>query len=198
MFNSPTPIFDSQLRLGMDVTLTTLEEVEHQLNAALCQRTFGFAEALRLVVDLYLEQRIANTHLDEDGDMLLFQAGAYGFGDEKNVYTLDITRQIISADTEGADEFDEDLLDAEDWDDSGSEDEDWEDENWEDDERMQQLSLSFVYSLADDETPPAGTAFWCASPESVEAFFAELATQAAFQWAQDKVAVQWQLRTYDV
>ncbi len=58
------------------------------------------AEATRLMLAFYRSVRAANCPLDESGDMLLFQWGAYDFG-EGDTFRYDITRQFILSGSEG-------------------------------------------------------------------------------------------------
>lgn len=60
------------------------------------------ADAIRYMLTFYRDIRANNCSLDEDGDMLLFQFGAYDFG-RGETYRYDITRQFILSDSEGDD-----------------------------------------------------------------------------------------------
>lgn len=57
-------------------------------------------EATRLMLAFYRDFRAADCPPDERGDMLLFQWGAYDFG-EGSTFHYDITRQFILSDSEG-------------------------------------------------------------------------------------------------
>src|SRR5262249_41019702 len=53
------------------------------------------AEGIDAMLDFYLAERAEGCRLEGDGDMLLFQWGAYNCGAEA-FFELDITRQFIS------------------------------------------------------------------------------------------------------
>jgi hypothetical protein len=64
--------------------------------------TLTAAEAIRFMLAFYRDVRADNCPLDEEGDMLLFQFGAYNWG-EGETYNYDITRQFIVSGSEGDD-----------------------------------------------------------------------------------------------
>jgi len=51
-------------------------------------------EAIAGMCDFYAEQRAEGADLHEDGDMLLYQWGVYGFS-EPEAFQIDITRQFM-------------------------------------------------------------------------------------------------------
>ena len=55
--------------------------------------------ALRVMGDFYREVRAEGCHLDEDGDMLLYEWGTYDWG-KGRYFELDIARQFIETGTE--------------------------------------------------------------------------------------------------
>ena len=58
--------------------------------------------AIRSMVDFYLEERVKQAVIDEDGDMLLFQWGTHDWGEGPS-FEYGITRQLIVQDEEGDD-----------------------------------------------------------------------------------------------
>ena len=60
------------------------------------------ADATRLILAFYRQVRATDRPLDEDGDMILFQWGAFDFG-EGETYRYNITRQFIISGSEGDD-----------------------------------------------------------------------------------------------
>ncbi len=60
------------------------------------------ADAIRYILTFYRDIRADDCPLDEDGDMLLFQFGAYDFG-QGETYRYDITRRFILSGSEGDD-----------------------------------------------------------------------------------------------
>ncbi|MBF6133628.1 hypothetical protein IU501_11520 [Nocardia otitidiscaviarum] len=54
------------------------------------------ATAIDAMTTFYAHHRVTDVDLDSDGDMLLFQWGIYGEGQQEFVY--DITRQVITDD----------------------------------------------------------------------------------------------------
>lgn len=61
---------------------------------------FSAADAISFMLTFYREVRAVDCPLDEDGDSLLFQWGAYG---EDGSFSYDITRQFILAGSESDD-----------------------------------------------------------------------------------------------
>ena len=53
------------------------------------------AEGVDLMTSFYREERAEGCHIDEDGDMLLYQWGTYDWGGGES-FELDITRQLIT------------------------------------------------------------------------------------------------------
>jgi hypothetical protein len=64
--------------------------------------TLTAATATHVMLAFYRQVRATDCPLDEDGDMILFQWGAYDFG-EGETYRYDITRQFILSGSEGND-----------------------------------------------------------------------------------------------
>lgn len=60
------------------------------------------AQGIRLMLDFYRDVRAEGCDLEGDGDMLLFQWGAYDFGEGRS-FQFDITRQFMLEDCEGDD-----------------------------------------------------------------------------------------------
>ncbi len=60
------------------------------------------AEAIRFMLTFYRDLRADDCPLEEDGDMLLFQWGAYNWS-KGGSYEYDITRQFTVSDSEGDD-----------------------------------------------------------------------------------------------
>lgn len=58
--------------------------------------------AIRAMSDFYRLDRAEDCHLDEDGDMLLYQWGTYDWG-EGRTFQLEFTRQFIENGTEDDD-----------------------------------------------------------------------------------------------
>ncbi|MDB6030362.1 MAG: hypothetical protein JWM16_700 [Verrucomicrobiales bacterium] len=52
------------------------------------------AQGIRMMLDFYRDARAEGCPLDDDGDMLLFQWGAYDSGEGKH-FQVDITRQFL-------------------------------------------------------------------------------------------------------
>jgi hypothetical protein len=50
--------------------------------------------ALRLMAEFYRDQRAEGCRLEEEGDMLLYQWGTYGFG-QPETFQVDLTRQFM-------------------------------------------------------------------------------------------------------
>jgi hypothetical protein len=60
------------------------------------------ADAIRHMLAFYRQVRALDCPLNEDGDMILFQWGAYNFG-QGDTYRYDITRQFIMSGSDGDD-----------------------------------------------------------------------------------------------
>ena len=101
-------------------------------------------EAVKLMTDFYLTIRAEDCSVDEDRDMLLFQWGAYDWGEGK-YFEYDITRQFMF-----------EVMCKEDG-------EEWEDED------VWQLSLTLKFQAAGKPKELEGDR-WCAGPEDVTAF----------------------------
>jgi hypothetical protein len=64
--------------------------------------TLAAADATRLMLAFYRQVRAPDCPLDEDGDMILFQWGAFNFG-QGETYRYDITCQFIVSGSDGDD-----------------------------------------------------------------------------------------------
>jgi hypothetical protein len=76
-----------------------LKDLQSQLLALPDDVTASPARLFSSVLDFYEHTRIADTALDSDGDMLLFQWGTYDWGQGLR-FELDLTRQAIPAEEE--------------------------------------------------------------------------------------------------
>ena len=57
------------------------------------------ADGIDTMLRFYSEQRVEKCEIEDDGDMLLYQCGVYGFGDDQQkTFQISITRQFILSD----------------------------------------------------------------------------------------------------
>ena len=79
---------------------TEFESLLSQDNLTLA--ALSLPDAIRLVFDFYRRMRAEDCHLDEDGDMLLYQWGTYDWG-QGRTFQVELTRQFIENGTEDDD-----------------------------------------------------------------------------------------------
>lgn len=135
----------------------TIDDIKQLIESELALKSPEAIDTFGLILRLYEEHRIANTSVECDGDMLLFQWGTYDWGDGR-YFNVDLTRQVM-----------DDLEDPDDQADS-----------------MQQLSVALkFFPNAETEMLKSGD-IWCHSPDDLPAFKESIENGDAFTWAQVK------------
>ena len=130
-----------------------IEEIKFKIENSEFYKNNDTAQLISLVIDLYEGNRIENTVLENDGDMLLFQSGRDSLS--KDYFIVDITRQIIP--------------DLEDIDDAT--------------DAMQQLSTTFKFLPSETAFALSTTSKWCSALNEINSFKAFIESSPAFQWA---------------
>ncbi len=130
-----------------------IEEIKFKIENSEFYKNNDTAQLISLVIDLYEGNRIENTVLENDGDMLLFQSGRDSLS--KDYFIVDITRQIIP--------------DLEDIDDAT--------------DAMQQLSTTFKFLPSETAFALSTTSKWCSALNEINSFKAFIENSPAFQWA---------------
>lgn len=130
-----------------------IEEIKFEIENSEFYKNNDTAQLISLVIDLYEGDRIENTVLENDGDMLLFQSGRDSLN--KDYFIVDITRQIIP--------------DLEDIDDAT--------------DAMQQLSTTFKFLPSETAFALSTTSKWCSELNEINSFKAFIENSPAFQWA---------------
>jgi len=130
-----------------------IEDIKFKIENSEFYKNNDTAQLINLVIDLYEGNRIENTVLENDGDMLLFQCGRDSLS--KDYFIVDITRQIIP-----------DLEDVDDGTDA-----------------MKQLSSTFKFLLSETAFALSTTSKWCSALSEVHSFKAFIENSPAFQWA---------------
>lgn len=131
-----------------------LEEIRSIIENSEFVKSKESAQLINLVLSLYKENRIDNTDLEADGDMLLFQWGTHDL-EGKSYFEIDIARQIIP-DLEDIDEATD---------------------------GMQQLSTNLKY-LANDTTSSFNNSNeWCDTPNKLNDFSQFIENNEAYKWA---------------
>jgi len=133
-----------------------IEEIKSIIESSEFKKNKKSIQLIELTLDLYKENRIDNTDLDGDGDMLLFQWGTYSHK-ENNYFYIDMTRQIV--------------LDLEDPDEAA--------------DTMQQLSTKSMYSTDETTALIRNSNEWCTSPKNLNDFRNFIANNKAFKWAKE-------------
>jgi len=133
-----------------------IEEIKLIIEGSEFKKNNNSIQLIGLTLDLYNENRINNTDLDGDGDMLLFQWGTYSHKDD-NYFYIDLTRQIV--------------LDLEDPDEAA--------------DTMQQLSTKSMYSTNEQTALIRSGNQWCGSPENLNEFRKFIDNNPAFDWAKN-------------
>lgn len=70
--------------------MTDIEKIKALTEAAIASKEQNISELFSYFIRLYISERIAQTNIDEDGDMLLYQWGTY-----RGFFEVDLTRQIM-------------------------------------------------------------------------------------------------------
>jgi len=86
----------------VDATSVRAEFERHLADHGLALAQLGAKQAVETMVAFYAAERVEGAHIDEDGDMLLFQWGTYDWGDGPS-FQYDITRQLIVQDDDDDD-----------------------------------------------------------------------------------------------
>ncbi|MEL0633359.1 hypothetical protein V6237_11310 [Pseudoalteromonas carrageenovora] len=130
-----------------------IEDIKFKIENSEFYKNNDTAQLINFVIDLYEGNRIENTVLENDGDMLLFQCGRDSLS--KDYFIVDITRQIIP-----------DLEDVDDATDA-----------------MQQLSTTFKFLPSETAFALSTTSKWCSALNEVHSFKAFIENSPALQWA---------------
>ncbi|MEM5515015.1 hypothetical protein WNY79_19195 [Pseudoalteromonas sp. AS84] len=130
-----------------------IEDIEFKIENSEFYKNNDIAQLISFIIDLYEGNRIENTVMENDGDMLLFQCGRDSLS--KDYFIVDITRQIIP-----------DLEDVDDATDA-----------------MQQLSTTFKFLPSETAFALSTTSKWCSALNEVNSFKAFIENSPAFQWA---------------
>ena len=130
-----------------------IEEIKFKIENSEFYKNNDTEQLINLVIDLYEGNRIENTVLENDGDMLLFQSGRDSLS--KDYFIVDITRQIIT--------------DLEDIDDAT--------------DAMQQLSTTFKFLPSETAFALSTTSKWCSALNEINSFKGFIENSPAFQWA---------------
>jgi len=131
-----------------------LEEIRSIIENSEFVENKDSAQLINLVLSVYKENRIDNTDLEADGDMLLFQWGIYDL-EGKSFLEIDIARQILP-DLEDIDEATD---------------------------GMQQLSTNLKYSTNDTTSSFTNSNEWCDTPNKLNEFSQFIENNEAYKWA---------------
>lgn len=134
--------------------MASLEEIANLTEAHSSVKEASVRSSFEHFLNLYGCSRIANTALENDGDMLIYQWGTYDWGFGAH-FELSITRQTT--------------LNLEDPDQAA--------------DSMRQLSLTFKYSPCAESSLLGAGNKWCGTPASLEEFRQFVTQSAAYLWA---------------
>ncbi|XQF93317.1 hypothetical protein ACOBV9_04715 [Pseudoalteromonas espejiana] len=137
-----------------------IEDVKLKIESSEFYKNNNVKQLIKLVIDLYENQRIENTNLENDGDMLLFQCGEDCLS--KDYFIVDITRQVIP----DLDDIDE-ATDA-----------------------MQQLSTTFKFLPSEIAFALSATSQWCCALNEVNSFRVFVENSDVYKWAIKNDAVK--------
>jgi hypothetical protein len=136
----------------------TIDDIKKLIESESTSKSPDAASMFGMILRLYEENRIVNTSVESDGDMLLFQWGTYDWGSGR-YFNVDLTRQVM-----------DDLEDPDEQADS-----------------MQQLSVALKFiPNAETEILKSGDR-WCHSPDELAEFKKFVENSEAFAWAQGKI-----------